>query len=220
MLVEEARWFESQVAALTDEDLFPLLNVGSSTEAFRMHEQPWIDTHVFAPMRSRRGRVLHMDLKRAPGVDLTGDVTADDVQRELRGLNIRSVICSNLLEHVDDRQGMAQALVDIVPPRGLILVSCPYRYPRHDDPIDNGYRPTAPELAALFPGTRTLAASTVAGGTYFDTLDRSWARLARSIARAGAPFYAPERWRNSVRHLPWLTRRFAATCVLLRKASA
>ena len=91
---------------------------------------------------------------------------------------------------------------------------------RHDDPIDNMFRPAADELAALFPGARTLATETVVGGTYFDALDRSWVRVVRSIGRAALPFYAPARWKNTVRHLPWLVRRFAATCAVLEKSRA
>lgn len=220
MLVQESRWFAAQFGAVADDALFPLLNVGSSTEAFRTQDQPWIDQNVFSPMRARHGRVIHLDMKRAPGVDLTGDVTSVAFQRELRGLGVRSVMCSNLLEHVGDRESIARALVEVLPPRGLMFVSCPYRYPRHEDPIDNLFRPGADQLAALFPGTRTVAAEMVLGGTYFDALDRSWVRVVKSIVRAGMPFHAPPRWRNTVRHLPWLTRRFAATCVVLEKASA
>ena len=220
MLVQESHWFATQFAAVADDALFPLLNVGSSTEAFRTRDQPWIDENLFSPMRSRHGRVIHLDMKHAAGVDLTGDVTSPAFQGELRALGVRSVMCSNLLEHVGDHESIAEALLDVLPSGGLLFVSCPYRYPRHDDPIDNMFRPAADELAALFPGARTLATETVVGGTYFDALDRSWVRVVRSIGRAALPFYAPARWKNTVRHLPWLVRRFAATCAVLEKSRA
>lgn len=217
MLIEEARWFRSHIAKLPDDALFPMLNVGSSTEEFRVRKQPWIDEYVFAPLRARGGRVVHLDLKQAPGVDVVGDVADAAVRERLAALGVRSVFCSNLLEHVPDRASICDSLIELLPPGGLLLVSCPQRYPKHDDPFDNGFRPDVGDLQALFQGTETLAAETVMGGTYYDALGRSPFRLARDFVRACMPFYAPRRWLGTVRHLAWLSRPFAATCAGLRK---
>lgn len=217
MLIEEARWFRRHIAELPNEALFPMLNVGSSTEDFRVRKQPWIDEHIFAPARERGGRIVHLDLKRAPGVDVVGDLADPDIRRTLIALGVRSVFCSNLLEHVPDRAGICDPLIELLPPSGHLLVSCPNRYPKHDDPFDNGFRPTIGDLQSLFPGAEMLAAETVAGGTYYDALGRSPRRLARELVRACLPFYAPGRWLGTVRHLAWLNRAFAATCVSLRK---
>ena len=53
MLVREAKWFARQIRELGDDALFPMVNVGSHTEQFRVHEQPWIDRHIYAPIRVR-----------------------------------------------------------------------------------------------------------------------------------------------------------------------
>ena len=37
---------------------------------------------------------------------------------------------------------------------GYILISVPYRYRIHHDPIDNGFRPTPGEILALFPSAQ------------------------------------------------------------------
>lgn len=217
MLIEEARWFRSNIAEFPDEALFPLLNIGSSTEEFRTRKQPWIDEHVFAPLRARGGCVIHLDLKQAPGVDIVGDLSDTGVRRTVAELGVRSVFCSNLLEHVPDRASICDSLLELLPSDGLAFISCPERYPRHDDPFDNGFRPDVGDLQALFPGTETLAADRVIGGTYYDALGRRPSRLARDLARACVPVYAPKRWLGTVRHLAWLNRRFSASCVCLRK---
>jgi hypothetical protein len=197
--------------------VFPTLNVGSSTEEFRVRKQPWIDEHVFGPLRARGGRVIHVDLKQAPGVDVAGDLSDTGVRRTIAALGVRSVFCSNLLEHVPDRVSVCDSLLELIPPDGLLFVSCPQRYPRHDDPFDNGFRPAVGDLQALFPGTETLAAEVVIGGTYYDALGRRPLRLGKDLARACVPVYAPKRWVGTVRHLAWLNRRFSASCVCLRK---
>ena len=74
MNVLESQWLGQRLAALPAEELFPLLNVGSSTGEFRTRTQPWIDQKIFAPMRQRGGTVYHLDIKEAPGVDIVGDL--------------------------------------------------------------------------------------------------------------------------------------------------
>ena len=51
MLVREAKWFAQRIRDLGDDALFPMVNVGSHTEQFRVLEQPWIDRHIYAPLR-------------------------------------------------------------------------------------------------------------------------------------------------------------------------
>src|SRR6266496_2531414 len=140
MLKDEARWLGSVLAGLDDAELFPLVDVGSSTEEVRVVHQPWIDELVFAPLR-RRGRILHQDLKARPGVDIVGDLAEPSVQSELRRIGVRSVLCTNVLEHVptDRRAAACTAMADLVPPGGHLLVTVPRAFPYHPDPIDTGF---------------------------------------------------------------------------------
>jgi hypothetical protein len=219
MLIEEARWFGAQIDRLPVEDLTPMVNVGSSTERFRTHEQPWIDRLIFAPLRDRAADVVHMDIKSAPGVDVVADLRDPGAVREVVSLGARSAFCSNLLEHVRDRDEVVSALTSMVQAGGYLFLSVPHRYPRHDDPIDTMYRPGVDELAAAVPGFDVFAGEVVSGGTYYDLLGRSPLRLARTFARLCVPMYAPSRWMGTLRHLPWLNRPFQETCVVLRKAA-
>ncbi|MEO6600857.1 MAG: methyltransferase type 11, partial [Polyangiaceae bacterium] len=87
----------------------------------------------------------------------------------------------------------------------------------HADPIDTLFRPTPEGLAALFPGTRVLAAEVVNCGTYLQYVTRSPAKFVKSVARLGMPFYKPKDWRSAVLRLGWLFRQFQSVCVLLEK---
>lgn len=214
--------------------MFPMLNVGSSTEAFRTSEQPWIDRYLFARARKHGYVVKHVDIKPARGVDLVGDLADPSFLAVLRRMAVKSVFCSNLLEHVSNRELIARALRDLVPPGGYLFVSCPYRFPYHPDPIDTMFRPTVAELAALFPGLSIQEQAVVSGGTYAALLVRQFLRDPLGLckrffsrpatdhpsATAGCNVESVEaqRIRSRVARLaPWLFRQFQAACVVLRK---
>lgn len=221
MLIEEAKWLARQIAELEPDRVYPLLDVGSSTQRFRTEEQPWIDQEIFAPARRAGRPVSHLDAKPADGVDIVADLGDPRALEGLARRGYRSVFCSNLLEHVADRDAIARALVGLVPKGGYLFVSCPYRYPFHPDPIDTLFRPTPLELAALFGGTRLERQALVHAGNYFDQLRRTPVASVKLLVRLCLPFYRPPAWRRAadefLRHLPWLFRRFEASCVVLQR---
>src|SRR5439155_585361 len=131
-------------------------------------QQPWIDELIFAPARAAGRTVLHLDAKSAEGVDIVADLSDRLAISGLAAGGFRSILCSNLLEHVVDRTQIALALLEIVPQRGYLFVSGPYRYPLHPDPIDSMFRPTPRELAGLFPGTRLQREAIIKNGRYLD----------------------------------------------------
>src|SRR2546423_6135898 len=118
--------------------------------SFRTQEQPWIDELIFAPARAAGRTVLHLDAKSDEGVDIVADLSDRHAISGLAARGFRSILCSNLLEHVVDRAQIARTLLEILPQGGYLLVSGPYRYPRHSDPFDSMFRPTPSELANVF----------------------------------------------------------------------
>ncbi|MDQ6884417.1 MAG: hypothetical protein M3077_09325 [Candidatus Dormibacteraeota bacterium] len=218
--MEEARWLGRQLATMNAVDVFPLLDVGSSTEDFRTRQQPWIEKEIFAPLRGR-GTIAHLDAKAEQGVDIVADLEDPAVVEDLARRGFKSVFCSNLLEHVNDPSRMAGTLLEIVPEGGYLFLSCPYRYPYHPDPIDNRFRPSPAELAGLFPGTRLLHQAVVKNGRFVDEIRHAPYDFARLLLRFLIPFYRPASWRDTARYLawrlPWTFRRFEATCIVLAR---
>src|SRR5260221_388514 len=102
MLIPEAKWFAARMKGLSDAALFPMLNLGSQTGTFRRNEQPWLERHVLQPLQ-RRGKVVHSDMQAGEGIDLSGDLSNPAFRERLRGMGFQSIICSNLLEHVANR---------------------------------------------------------------------------------------------------------------------
>lgn len=231
MLIQEAQWFARQIDEIGAPSLFPMLNVGSSTWDFRHRQQPWIDKYIFAPARHKKLTVYHADIKVGKGIDIVGDLTDNAFLERLIALQCRSVLCSNLLEHVTNREEIAIALVKSVPVGGYLLVSCPYRFPYHPDPIDTLFRPDVEELAGVFAGSRLVLGEILKCGSWVRFCFQEFIRDPLNVAlkvglqvlRPLIPLtkisaqHEPASCRQEESLIPWFFKRIEATCVVLQK---
>jgi hypothetical protein len=224
MLRKEAEWLGRQMHAIDIDSLSPLLNVGSSNGVFRSEVQPWINASIFGPLVSRGVMVQHLDIASGVDVDIAGDITDATFRAGLRALGVRSIVCSNLLEHVPQPELVCRSLEDLLPPGGFLFVSVPHAFPYHPDPIDTMFRPDVQQLVGLFPRSECIAADVVSGGTSLDLA----AGGALTVARKGLRrLVAQTRVKRSTAGgvvidgtltlLPWLFRRFRVTCAVLRR---
>jgi SAM-dependent methyltransferase len=94
-----------------------------------------------APLTRSGCRVIHLDMKKADGVDVSGDLTDPAFVEKLASLRVRSVLCSNVLEHVTDPARLARRLEELLPAGGYLIVTVPHEFPYHADPIDTLFRP-------------------------------------------------------------------------------
>ena len=242
MLLREAQWLARRMEELGAAALYPMVNLGSQTEEFRARTQPWIDHYLFAPARRHGRKVIHVDLQDAPGVDLVGDLTEPAFLQQLRQLRVRSVLCNNLLEHVTNRERIAGAILDLLPPGGYVFLTVPLHFPYHPNPIDTMFRPRIAELAELFPGTRLTRAAELDCGTLFHyVLARAWytpvdvlketlatvrqelapghiRRESASTAQANGQAHGPHS--QAEMFLRWLFRTVTTTCLILQKNDA
>jgi hypothetical protein len=218
VLIEEARWIGARLAAIPDDELFPLLNVGSSTLAYRTVEQPHLQQEIFGPLSARGGKVWHTDVKPDPGVDVVGDFMQPEFVAELGRLGARSLLVANVLQHVADPVAVATALAPIVPAGGFVVAAVPRQFPYTDDPFDNMFRPDVQELAAVFPGTELVEGAEVSAGAWgrWNPIERGRTRT-RFALRLLTPFYRPRRWLLVARQAPYVVRPATATVVVLRK---
>jgi hypothetical protein len=197
----------------------PLLNLGSSTRAFRETARPHIQSELFGPLAEAGVQVFHSDLKAADGVDLAGDILDPAMRRALAARGFRALLIANMLEHVRDPAAVAAACEEIVGPGGLILATVPSSFPFHADPIDTGFRPAPAELAALFERSAPLLAEEVAGSTYAEDMRARGSSLGKEIARTAlALLLAPVRpksFRARADRWCWYRRRYRVSVVLL-----
>jgi len=219
MLREEAQWFAERITTFDNDQLFPMLNIGSGTEKLRVLDQPYIEQLLFAPIRARDGTVTHSDITEGKGVDLSGDLTHNAFLEQLCAMKFKSIFCSNVLEHVPNREQICLTLEEVVVENGLIFCSVPYKYPYHPDPIDSMFRPNLEMLIRLFPNSTLEVGSIVRGKTLLGYEVQHPVRLLKSFARICVPFYKPQNWLRVVATSSWYFRNFEQTCVVLRKGS-
>jgi len=218
MLREEATWLANNIYSLNAEEVFPLLNIGSSSQEFREKEQPWIDRLLFKPAREKGYSVIHTDLKNDVGVDLIGDLSDRAFLEKLTTMKIKSVLCSNLLEHLLNKEELCQNISSIIPINGYLFVTVPYEFPFHRDPIDTMFRPNIDQLSQLFPDLEVVRGEIVSGGKLIAaTSVPPLLYLMAMIIRLLLPIYQPLRWLDSLRYSLWLFRDISATCIVLQK---
>lgn len=152
MFPEESEWIRDAISSLDIREIKQVGNIGSSSLIFRTKIQPHIYNNIIAPMEKNGANVVHIDLKEEEGVDVIGDITSPTFGESFRD-QFDLVLCTNLLEHVLDINLVVQNLVKSIKSAGYILITVPYKYRLHFDPIDNGFRPTPDEIAELFSGT-------------------------------------------------------------------
>src|SRR5260370_9086510 len=151
MNILESAWLGQRLASLSSDELFPMLKVGCSTEDYRTVEQPWIDANIFAPLRKRGGKIIHLDMKEARGVDIVGDLLDPKFLDRLGHITVRSVMASSLFQYVTNRQELTDVLLKIVQPGGYFFVTGPQNNPYCPDPIATSFRPTLETLHTSFP---------------------------------------------------------------------
>ena len=129
-----------------------ILDLGSSTREFRTMVQPYIEKNVFEPLKKRRFKIFHADIKKGKGINLVLDP-----EKELNLSDKFSLlICTSLLEHIKNVKAVVENIVKLIKNEGYAWISVPYEYPYHADPIDTMFRPTNKELEKLFPHQRIL----------------------------------------------------------------
>jgi hypothetical protein len=201
-------------------EISPLLNLGSSTRAFRERAKPHIERELFGPLRAAGVTVFHSDLKQADGVDLAGDIMDPAVRADLRARGFRTLLIANMLEHVRDRAAVTRACEDIVGAGGLILATVPSSFPYHADPLDTGYRPGPDALAAAFAGSEPVLAEEVSGRTYREEIaargSSVWRELGRTLGFALIGFVRPKSFRARLSRWRWYRRPYRVSLALVR----
>jgi len=212
MFKAEAAWLEQWLREHSPAELSPLLNVGSSTSTFREKEQPWTEQLLFAPLRSRGIRLIHLDAREGEGIDIRADILSEADLPRIKATGAKAILCCNILEHVTAPEKLARRCIDIVGPGGFIFVTVPFSYPHHRDPIDTLFRPTPKALSLLFRPAVMLKGEIVdAGESYRDQIRRRPWILFRHILRFPFPFIGFEGWKRSMSKLHWLFNNYRIT---------
>ncbi|MEP6512602.1 MAG: hypothetical protein ABJA79_01940 [Parafilimonas sp.] len=151
MFIEESFWIRKTLNQLKPKsNNNEVANLGSSTHHFRTVIQPHIHTNLIGPLIKNCWHINNIDCKKDEGVDLIADVAFPEFAKGHTN-KFALTICTNMLEHVENIPAVVNNLLTITITGGYILITVPYKYKLHYDPIDNGFRPKPSEIVSLFP---------------------------------------------------------------------
>jgi hypothetical protein len=134
MLIHEAALIQTLIDQINPKSI---LDCGSGSRADRTIVQP----HIGAIFADRGIDVVWTDMREIPGV-IQCDYTKPDTLRDMPRCEL--VTCCSLLEHVEDISTALQAVGSLAD--DWLIVSVPWKFPKHDCPIDNGWRPSPNDL--------------------------------------------------------------------------
>lgn len=224
MLYEEAEWIGDQLSKICKPGT-RLLNVGSSSLYARTIAQPHMEKFIFLPLKNMGVEVIHTDIQNEEGVDIIGNLTDDHFIKELKFQRFDYILCSNLLEHIENKEKIIDSIEEITPSKGHAIITVPYLYPYHLDPIDTLFRPTVKDLTVLFKNLTfdsglCLIAKRVGQAkqkNYFEMLKSDPKLAFRLFIRILLPFYKYKIWKQTVSDLTKLFKPFQVTCVVFKK---
>jgi hypothetical protein len=220
MRIEEAKYIGELIKKYKSKEEVSLLNIGSSTEDFRKNIKPHIDAELFSPLKNLNIKITHFDLKDDDGVDISGDIFDSNTQIKLKLVRPSLILACNILEHLekDMKDHFPKIMDEILEDDGIIIVTVPYSFPLHLDPIDTYYRPSPEELRLLFPHYDLLNEKIIVSTNYFSDFRAFSVFLKlRIIVRVFTPFYKPKNWLCAIHRFFWFFRPYLVSCVVLQK---
>ncbi len=207
-----------------------ILDLGSSTSDLREVSQPHMYESIFEPAQKAGINIVHTDISTGEGVDIVGDSTDPMFLEELKKKNWNGLLCCNLLEHLEDRQPIIDAIIELLQTGDKLIMTVPYNYPYHLDPIDTMYRPSLDDLKKLFPNLKFLEGKELIAcrkvsrhgepvyhKNYFQQLKDDPPLFINLLIRSLIPFYKPKMWWITVKDLCKMFKPFSATVAVFEK---
>ena len=113
---------------------------------------------------------------------------------------------------------MIESIVEILPLNGKLIISTPFYFPFHKDPIDTLLRPTIEDLEILFNDLENISSMTVkSNDNLFKVFKKNPRYLLIMVLRWLSPFYKFQEWKLYINDLVRLRRNFTANCIVFKK---
>jgi len=143
MLEEEAIAIKDMLKHVKDKNI---LNIGSSDEQFYKKEQPYIWSELMYPLIQNNNKINNLDIKKSKGVDIISDIN-----KYIPGKYDIILFC-NCIEHITKPFiHVLDNLYNCLKHNGILVMSAPGQYPKHEDPFDNLMRfPSLDQWVSLF----------------------------------------------------------------------
>jgi hypothetical protein len=192
-----------------------IINLGSGNVEELKKNKPWVSKNVFEIFKKQKAKILHVDAENFPGVDIVQDLSEPcslTFCDKLKGSKL--FILANVLEHIP-KKAHADFLKKIygkMKSKDGLMITVPYDYPYHADPIDTLYRPTPEDLHKLLPLT-WLEGEIVSAGSYREEFRHmNILKKMRKLLKPLWFFQKPSKWLENHR-LFYLFKNYRITIV-------
>jgi hypothetical protein len=192
-----------------------IINLGSGNVEELNIAKPWVSKHVFDLFEKSKAKILHVDAEDFPGVDIVQDLSLPNSLSfcdHLKGSKL--FILASVMEHIP-KEAHAEFLKRIyskMKSKDGLIITVPYDYPYHADPIDNMYRPSPNELKKLLPLT-WLESEIVSAGSYRkEFMQMNTLKKIRRLLKPFWIFQKPSKWLENHR-LFYLFKQYQITIV-------
>ena len=122
------------------------VNLGSGNTNKLLLEKPWIEQNIFSHFKKN----IKVDKIAFDSIDIVGDLADPSIYKSIKEIECKKIffLC-NVLEHVPskNRKTILNNIYTCMNSGDELIISVPYDYPYHADPIDTLYRPSAVELS-------------------------------------------------------------------------
>lgn len=192
------------------------VNLGSGEVSRLLEKKPWVEDQIFSPLREKGIRIIHVDQLRCQGVDIFCDLGSPHAFDFLDYVEAaRLFLLANVMEHLEPelRDQIIPRIYSAMRVGDALLVTAPFDYPYHPDPIDTMFRPGPSDLIRRAPLNWVREAIVEAGSfrREFDQMN-GWKKV-RKLIRPLWPFQSISSWRRSLR-IKWLFKPYRVTVVL------
>lgn len=198
------------------------LNIGAGNLEDQRLTKPWISANVFRSLNATGCKIIHTDFVPYNGIDVITDLSNPrclEFADHLEGPKV--ILCSNVFEHLQSgvRKTAITAIQGALQPGDYLIVSVPYKYPFHPDPIDTLYRPSSDELSSLFDLEWVSKDSISCGSFGTDLKGMSITKQLRKILKPLWPFQKPSKYLSNLHRLTFITRPYRISLVLGKKVA-
>jgi hypothetical protein len=145
MRLEESLTIEKLITKKKGES-YIAVNLGSGDINNLLLKKPWIEKNIFSHFKKK----INIDKIAFDDIDIVGDLANPSIYKSIKKIECNKIffLC-NVLEHVSskNRKIIFNNIYACMNSRDELIISVPYDYPYHADPIDTLYRPSPEALS-------------------------------------------------------------------------
>ena len=200
-----------------------VINIGAGNVTKQQKNKPWIKDCIFDVLTDQGSKIVHTDLFKFDGIDVTADFTEDTVNETFSAFHgPRLFLLCNVLEHIPTP--LIQKICDNVKKclfhDDALVISVPFDYPFHADPIDTMFRPSPQDLAALF-NKKWEFSDVIEAGSYREELqEMHWSKALRKLTKPLWFLQSPTRYHENISRLKYLLKPYKVTIVMTMGSSS